>query len=94
MCKESKQLNKCKAKRIQLPIHENQSNHHTVTIRVYFIRKFADDWEWGKFLCHIRNNTTKLSIDNETHPTIIHAMLLYHQDIHDRTLAGHANSVW
>jgi len=48
----------------------------------------------GKFLCHIRNNTTKLSIDNETHPTIIHAILLYHQDIHDRTLAGHANSVW
>ena len=67
MCKESKQLNKCKAKIIQLPIHENQSNHHTVTIRVYFIRKFADDWGWGKFLSHIRNNTTNLSIFNKTH---------------------------
>ena len=56
----------------------------TVTIRIYFIRKFADGWGWGKFLCHIRNNTTKLSIDNVTHPTIIHAIILYYQDIHDR----------
>jgi len=84
MFKEIKQLNKSKAKRTQLTIHENQSNHHTVTIRVYFIRKFADGWGWGKFLCHIRNNTTKLSTDNATHPTIIHAILLYYQDIHDR----------
>ena len=56
----------------------------TVTIVVYFIRKFADGWGWGKFLCHIRNNATKLSVDNETHTTIIHAILLYYQDIHDR----------
>ena len=29
MFKEFKQLSKSKAKRTQLPIHENQSNHHT-----------------------------------------------------------------
>jgi len=35
MCKKSKQLNKSKAKRIQLPINENQSNHHTDTYIYY-----------------------------------------------------------
>jgi len=35
MCKESKQLNRSKARRIQLPIHENQSNHHTET-HIYY----------------------------------------------------------
>ena len=35
MFKEIKQLNKSKAKRIQLPIHENQSNHHTDT-HIYY----------------------------------------------------------
>jgi len=35
MFKEIKQLNKSKDKRIQLPIHENQSNHHTDT-HIYY----------------------------------------------------------